>query len=165
VSIGIWPTANRLRRRFNALFVSRRTKRAQFTRNSMSNSFGHQCFRAENDCWYRHKEGTGARHPQRRPAYGLLLLRFPLVLWVVSRFVERQSSQSRSIFFCRLSRERKKAELSRNDDPAALAHFFVITVQGMRGMARLKSDKRALEQVARIALAVFNSSHPRHEKN
>ena len=72
-------------RRFNALFLSRRTKRAQFTRNSMSNSFGHQCFRAENDCWYRHKEGTGARHPQRRPAYGLLLLRFPLVLWVVSR--------------------------------------------------------------------------------
>jgi hypothetical protein len=34
----------------------------------------------------------------------------------------------------------------------------------MRAMARLKSDKRALEQVARVALGVFNSSHPKHER-
>jgi hypothetical protein len=29
-------------------------------------------------------------------------------------------------------------------------------IQGMRAMARLKSDRRALRQVARIALAVFD---------
>jgi len=44
------------------------------------------------------------------------------------------------------------------DDPAALARFFVVTIQGMRAMARLKSDRKALEQVARVTLAVFNSS-------
>ena len=30
------------------------------------------------------------------------------------------------------------------------------TIQGMRAMARLRSDRRALEQVARIALTVFD---------
>jgi hypothetical protein len=34
--------------------------------------------------------------------------------------------------------------------------FFVVTTQGMRATARLKSDRQALEQVARVALAVFN---------
>jgi len=38
----------------------------------------------------------------------------------------------------------------------ALAKFFVASIQGMRAMARLKSDRRALRQVARIALAVFD---------
>ena len=70
-----------------------------------------------------------------------------------------------AIFVQALARAQKQAELSRNDDAVALAHFFVVTIQGMRAMARLKSDKRALEQVARVALGVFNPSHPRHEKN
>jgi hypothetical protein len=72
--------------------------------------------------------------------------------------------ESKHIFLQALARAQKQAELSRNDDPAALAHFFVVTIQGMRAMARLKSDKRALEQVARVALGVFNSSHPKHER-
>jgi hypothetical protein len=46
--------------------------------------------------------------------------------------------------------------LSRRQDPAALARFFVVTVQGMRALARLKSDRRALEDVAKVALAVLN---------
>jgi hypothetical protein len=37
----------------------------------------------------------------------------------------------------------------------ALAHFFVVTIQGMRATARLNSDHTALEQVARVALGVF----------
>jgi hypothetical protein len=37
-----------------------------------------------------------------------------------------------------------------------LAHFFVVTIQRMRATARLKSDRQALEQVARVALAVFS---------
>jgi hypothetical protein len=38
----------------------------------------------------------------------------------------------------------------------ALAKFFVVTIQGMRAMARLKSDRRALRQVAKIALAMLD---------
>jgi len=70
-----------------------------------------------------------------------------------------------AIFLQALARAQKQGELSPKDDLVALAHFFVVTIQGMRAMARLKSDKRALEQVARIALTVFNASHPRHEKD
>jgi hypothetical protein len=32
----------------------------------------------------------------------------------------------------------------RGQDPGALSKFFVVTLQGMRAMARLKSDRRAL---------------------
>jgi hypothetical protein len=32
----------------------------------------------------------------------------------------------------------------------------VVTIQGMRATARLKSDRQAFEQVARVGLAVFN---------
>jgi hypothetical protein len=40
-----------------------------------------------------------------------------------------------------------------------LAHFFVVTIQGMRATARLNSDRSALEQVAHVALAVFDGTH------
>ena len=62
------------------------------------------------------------------------------------------------IFAKALKRARKQGELSTKEDPGALACFFVVTIQGMRAMARLKSDRRALEQVAQVALAIFKSS-------
>jgi hypothetical protein len=49
-----------------------------------------------------------------------------------------------------------EANCFQGTDAGALAKFFVATIQGMRAMARLKSDRRALRQVARIALAVFD---------
>ena len=48
------------------------------------------------------------------------------------------------------------ASFGREPMRVRLAKFFVATIQGMRAMARLKSDRRALRQVARIALAVFD---------
>jgi len=84
---------------------------------------------------------------------------------VIRDLLRDNQARVEAIFLQALARAQKRAELPPNDDPAALAHFFVVTIQGMRAMARLKSDKRALEQVARVALVVFNSSHPRHEKN
>jgi TetR/AcrR family transcriptional regulator, transcriptional repressor for nem operon len=83
---------------------------------------------------------------------------------VITDLLRDNQARVEAILVQALARAQKQAELSRNDDPAALAHFFVVTIQGMRAMARLKSDKRALEQVARVALGVFNSSHPKHER-
>lgn len=60
-----------------------------------------------------------------------------------------------AIFAQALRRAQKQNELPRKQDPKALARFFVATIQGMRAMARLKSDRKALEEVARVALAVF----------
>ena len=48
-------------------------------------------------------------------------------------------------------------ELSKALNPEALARFFAVTIQGMRAMARLKSDRRALRQVARVALAALDA--------
>jgi TetR/AcrR family transcriptional regulator, transcriptional repressor for nem operon len=77
---------------------------------------------------------------------------------VVRDFLRDNQARVEAIFLQALTRAQKQNELSPKDDPAALARFFVVTVQGMRAMARLKSDKKALEQVARVALAVFKSS-------
>lgn len=78
---------------------------------------------------------------------------------VVRDFLRDNQARVEAIFLQAFARAQKQEELSPKDDPAALARFFVVTIQGMRAMARLKSDRRALEQVARVALAVFNSSN------
>jgi TetR/AcrR family transcriptional regulator, transcriptional repressor for nem operon len=77
---------------------------------------------------------------------------------VVRDFLRDNQARVEGIFIQALARAKKQGELSPRDDPAALARFFVVTIQGMRAMARLKSDRKGLEQVARIALAVFDSS-------
>jgi len=77
---------------------------------------------------------------------------------VVRDFLRDNQARVEAIFSQALARAQRQGELSPKDDPAALARFFVVTIQGMRAMARLKSDREALEQVARVALAVFTSS-------
>jgi len=76
---------------------------------------------------------------------------------VVRDFLRDNQTRVEAIFVRALERAQKQGELLPKDDPAALARFFVATIQGMRAMARLKSDRKALEQVARVALAVFHS--------
>jgi TetR/AcrR family transcriptional regulator, transcriptional repressor for nem operon len=77
---------------------------------------------------------------------------------VVRDLLRDNQATVEEIFAKALKRAQKEGELSTKEDPAALARFFVVTIQGMRAMARLKSDRRALEQVAHVALAVFKSS-------
>lgn len=74
----------------------------------------------------------------------------------VADFLRDNQARVEAIFIQALRRAQKQRELPRTQDPAALARFFVVTIQGMRAMARLKSDRKALEQVARVALAVFD---------
>jgi TetR/AcrR family transcriptional regulator, transcriptional repressor for nem operon len=74
---------------------------------------------------------------------------------VVRDFLRDNQARVERIFAQALLRAQKQGEVSPNEDPAALARFFIVTIQGMRAMARLKSDRRALEQVVRVALAVF----------
>jgi TetR/AcrR family transcriptional repressor of nem operon len=75
---------------------------------------------------------------------------------VIADFLRDNQAQVEAIFAGALRRAQKQGELSRKRDPVALGRFFVVTIQGMRAMARLKSDRKALEQVARVALAVFD---------
>ena len=74
----------------------------------------------------------------------------------IADFLRDNQARVEAIFVEALRRAQTRGELSRTQKPAALAHFFVVTIQGMRTTARLTSDRKALEQVARIALAVFS---------
>jgi TetR/AcrR family transcriptional repressor of nem operon len=75
---------------------------------------------------------------------------------VIADFLRDNQATVESIFVEALRRAQKRGELSSKQDPAALGRFFVATMQGMRAMARLKSGRKALEQVARVALTVFD---------
>jgi len=76
----------------------------------------------------------------------------------IATFLTDNQAEVESIFADTLRRGKRNGELGDEQDASALAKFFVVTVQGMRAMARLKSDRPALRQVARIALAVFDRS-------
>jgi TetR/AcrR family transcriptional repressor of nem operon len=75
---------------------------------------------------------------------------------VITDFLRRNQAEVESIFREALRRAQSSGELSRKQDPTAVARFFVVTIQGMRALARLKSDRRALNEVARVALAVLD---------
>jgi len=74
----------------------------------------------------------------------------------IARFLDDNQAEVESIFAEALRRGRRSGEFRDAQDVGALAKFFVVTIQGMRAMARLKSDRRALRQVAKIALTVFD---------
>jgi TetR/AcrR family transcriptional regulator, transcriptional repressor for nem operon len=76
---------------------------------------------------------------------------------VIRDLLRDNQARVEAIFLQELARAQKQKELPPHADLAGLARFFVATIQGMRAMARLKSDRKALEQVARVALAVFKS--------
>lgn len=75
---------------------------------------------------------------------------------VITDFLRRNQAEVETIFREALRRAQSSGELSLKQDPAALARFFVVAIQGMRALARLKSDRGALEEVARVALAVLD---------
>ena len=74
---------------------------------------------------------------------------------IVNDLLRDNQARVEAIFGAALRRAQKAGELSATEDPAALARFFVVTIQGMRAIARLRSDRKALEQVASVALGVF----------
>jgi TetR/AcrR family transcriptional repressor of nem operon len=74
----------------------------------------------------------------------------------LAEFLRDNQAEVEGIFSDALLRARKAGEISRNADTKALASFFTVTIQGMRAMARLKSDRKSLEQVARVALATLD---------
>lgn len=74
---------------------------------------------------------------------------------IIRDFLQDNQARVEAIFGQALQRAQKQEELSSKENPAVLARFFVVTIQGMRAMARLKSDRKALEQIAEVALGVF----------
>ena len=76
---------------------------------------------------------------------------------VIAAFLRDNQASVEQIFATAIAQAQSRGELSHKHDPQALAKFFASTIQGMRAMARLKSDRRALRQVAKVALAVLDA--------
>ncbi|HVG86177.1 MAG TPA: TetR/AcrR family transcriptional regulator [Vicinamibacterales bacterium] len=76
---------------------------------------------------------------------------------VIAQFLRENQSAVEQIFAQAIAEGQTSGELSKALNPEALARFFAVTIQGMRAMARLKSDRRALRQVAKVALAALEA--------
>jgi TetR/AcrR family transcriptional repressor of nem operon len=74
----------------------------------------------------------------------------------LANFLRDNQVEVEEIFRQALLRAQKAGELSGKADAKALAQFFTVTIQGMRAMARVRSDRKSLEQVARVALAALD---------
>jgi TetR/AcrR family transcriptional regulator, transcriptional repressor for nem operon len=71
----------------------------------------------------------------------------------VADLLKQNQAQVEGIFRDALQRAKDAGDLAVDRDPDALARFFLATIQGMRSTARVNSNRAALEQVARVALA------------
>ena len=75
----------------------------------------------------------------------------------IAQFLQENQEEVESIFVEALRRAKSNRELAASEDPEALARFLIVVIQGMRAMARLKSDRPAMRQIAKLALARFAS--------
>ena len=75
---------------------------------------------------------------------------------VIAEFLLDNQLKTEAIFTGSLQRAQAGGEVSANQNPAALARFFVATIQGMRAMAKLNSNRKALEEVAKLALSTLD---------
>jgi len=98
-----------------------------------------------------------SRESREEHERGCLLLSANLELSSADREIAtllRQNQKTiEGIFADALKRGQAHGEISTKQDAAALARFFVATIQGMRALARLNHDRKALENIATVALA------------
>ena len=75
----------------------------------------------------------------------------------IAQFLQENQAEVESIFVEALRRAKSNGELVASEDPEALARFLIVVIQGMRAMTRLQSDRPAMRQIAKLALARFAS--------
>ncbi|MDR3741783.1 MAG: TetR/AcrR family transcriptional regulator [Terracidiphilus sp.] len=71
----------------------------------------------------------------------------------IAKFLRSNQREVEKIFADALTRAQSRGEIAPEKSPAALAKFFVATIQGMRALARLNNDRKELKHIARVALA------------
>lgn len=74
----------------------------------------------------------------------------------IARLVTTNQAEVEALFEEALRNAQRAGELAATKDPAALARFFMVTIQGMRATARARSDRAALQQVANLALSMLD---------
>jgi TetR/AcrR family transcriptional repressor of nem operon len=71
----------------------------------------------------------------------------------MTKFLRSNQREVEQIFTKALANAQKRGEISQEKKPAALAKFFVATIQGMRALARLNHDRKELEHISKVALS------------
>ena len=74
----------------------------------------------------------------------------------IATLVRKNQAKCEAIFEDALRTGQRTGEIAPDRDAAALARFFVATIQGMRSTARATSNRASLEQVARVALSTLD---------
>ena len=74
----------------------------------------------------------------------------------IAHLVKTNQAEVEAIFESALRRAQRSGEFAPDKNAAALARFFLATIQGMRSTARASSNRAALEQVARVALSTLD---------
>lgn len=70
----------------------------------------------------------------------------------IAAFLRQNQKTSEALFADALKRGQANGEISKKEDATALAKFFIATIQGMRALAKLNHDRKALESIAILAL-------------
>jgi TetR/AcrR family transcriptional repressor of nem operon len=98
-----------------------------------------------------------ARESKAQHERGCLLLNTnlsrPIEDVQLAQFLRDNQKDVESIFTKALKNAQTRGEIGRRRNPAALAKFFVATIQGMRALGRLNHDRRELEAIAVVAMA------------
>jgi TetR/AcrR family transcriptional repressor of nem operon len=71
----------------------------------------------------------------------------------MTKFLRANQREVERIFTAALTKAQERGEIAPGKSPAALAKFFVATIQGMRGLARLNHDRKELEHISKVAIA------------
>jgi TetR/AcrR family transcriptional repressor of nem operon len=71
----------------------------------------------------------------------------------MAKFLRANQREVERIFTAALTRAQERGEIAPAKSPVALAKFFVATIQGMRGLARLNHDRKELEHISRVAIS------------
>jgi TetR/AcrR family transcriptional repressor of nem operon len=71
----------------------------------------------------------------------------------ITAFLRANQREVEKIFTDAFARAQERGEISREKSPAALAKFFVATIQGMRALARLNHDREELQNISAVAIS------------
>jgi len=74
----------------------------------------------------------------------------------IAEFLRDNQRAVERIFTKALKDAKARGEIARGRNPAALAKFFVATIQGMRALGRLNHNRRELELIAAVALTALD---------
>jgi TetR/AcrR family transcriptional repressor of nem operon len=74
----------------------------------------------------------------------------------MTKFLRENQREVERILAAALAKARKRGEIGPGKSPAALAKFFVATIQGMRALARLNHDRKELAHIAKVALEALD---------